>query len=388
MDLLKVVEKNTSTTTFGLQHISWVKVKAEMDQVMGVSLSIESYRSKYRRMIGTHIVPEQKQTQTVELQGDKSKQVERLKKALKDPHSLSDLVVMTGLSDIEVYGYIGQFRNDGDEILDFKMEGDIIFVSTKNTVSHHSMQEINHYHDVSKVIKFGVVSDTHMCSKYEQHSYLQLAYDDFVKENISKVYHIGDLSEGWYQNRPGHIFELHKIGFDQQKDYIVKNYPKRDGVETEVIGGNHDATHIKNGGADIVAAVCKERPDMHHLGQADAKVWLTDKIDMDLKHPDGGSSYAYSYRPQKIVESLPGGDKPRILFIGHYHKNFFMFYRGVFIICVPSFIRQTPFMKGLALVSDVGYVIIELKANENGDIIELTPRFKMFYKMLTDDYVH
>jgi predicted phosphodiesterase len=250
------------------------------------------------------------------------------------------------------------------------------------------MQEVNHYHDVDKIIKFGLVSDTHCSSRYEQHSYLELAYDDFLKEGIKRVYHAGDLSEGWYQNRPGHIFELHKIGFDQQRDYIVKTYPRRDGVETDVIGGNHDATHQKNGGADIVAAVCKERADMHYLGQADAKVWLTPKVDMDLKHPDGGSSYAYSYRPQKIVESLPGGDKPKIMVIGHYHKNFFMFYRGVFIICIPSFIRQTPFMNGLALVSDVGYVIIELKTNENGDVIELTPRFKMFYKMLDEDYVH
>lgn len=386
MDLVSVVEKHTTITTFGNQRINWIAIKAEMDKLLGVNLSIASYRSKYRRTIKTHHEPKLKTPD--ELQEDKSKQAERLKKLLKDPHSLTDLVSKTGLSDIEVLGYIGQFKNNGDEILDFKMDGEVIFVSTKNTISHHSMQEINHYHDVSKVIKFGVVSDTHMCSKYEQHTYLELAYDDFLREGITRVYHVGDLSEGWYQNRPGHIFELHKIGFDQQKDYIVKEYPSREGVETEIIGGNHDVTHIKNGGADIVAAVCKERSDMHYLGQSDAKVWLTDKIDMDLKHPDGGSSYAYSYRPQKIVESLPGGDKPRIILIGHYHKNFFMFYRGVFIICVPSFIRQTPFMKGLALVSDVGYVIIEIKANENGDIIELTPRFKMFYKMLTDDYVH
>ena len=37
---------------------------------------------------------------------------------------------------------------------------------------------------------------------------------------------------------------------------------------------------------------------------------------MAVNHPGGGPAYALSYRPQKIVESLEGGEKPAIMLIG------------------------------------------------------------------------
>lgn len=389
MDLNEAVKQCTRISLQGNEYIVWDDVMELVNPDDFTVFSKASVRSAWRRLNGhrnsgkpmiTHEVMPEKYEKPVN-------KVEILKAKLKQPHSLSELVELTGLSDIEVLGHIGQLRNNGDEILDFKLDHDVIYVNTSNKVRMKPAEEVKHYHDVSRIIKFGVVSDTHMCSKYEQHTYLQMAYDDFQKENIQDVYHVGDITDGFYTNRPQHLYELHKLGFDQQKDYVIANYPKRDGIKTHVIAGNHDSTHIKNGGGDIVQAIANAREDFEYLGQSDAKVWLTDKIDMDLKHPDGGSSYAYSYRPQKIVESLPGGEKPKILLIGHYHKNFFMVYRNVIIMCIPSFVRQTPFMKGMALVSDVGYVIVEMRANENGDVIEFTPRFKMFYKMLSDDYV-
>ena len=50
-------------------------------------------------------------------------------------------------------------------------------------------------------------------------------------------------------------------------------------------------------------------------------------IKIMLMHPGGGTAYALSYRAQKIVQALPGGQKPDILAIGHYHKAEFIIER-------------------------------------------------------------
>jgi hypothetical protein len=79
-----------------------------------------------------------------------------------------------------------------------------------------------------------------------------------------------------------------------------------------------------------------------------------------LIHPDGGSSYALSYRPQKIVEQLDGGTKPDILAIGHYHKSSWIpQYRNVSVLQTGCFERQTPFMARNGLSAHVGGWIVE-----------------------------
>ncbi len=42
------------------------------------------------------------------------------------------------------------------------------------------------------VVRFGVVSDTHIGSIYEHQDVLNLAYKVFKKEGIERVYHVGD----------------------------------------------------------------------------------------------------------------------------------------------------------------------------------------------------
>jgi len=69
------------------------------------------------------------------------------------------------------------------------------------------------------------------------------------------------------------------------------------------------------------------------------------KAIMKLMHPGGGSAYAVSYRPQKIIESFQDGEKPHILLLGHYHKSLKVEIRGVVTILVPSCQDQTPFMR-------------------------------------------
>jgi len=67
------------------------------------------------------------------------------------------------------------------------------------------------------------------------------------------------------------------------------------------------------------------------------------------------TSYAVSYRMQKMIESIAGGRKPDMLASGHYHKaETLPSYRNVFGVDVGCFEDQTPFMASRASAAHVG----------------------------------
>jgi len=235
-------------------------------------------------------------------------------------------------------------------------------------------------------IVFGLIGDTHLCNKNQQLTYLHQFYDLCEAECVRTVYHVGDISDGYYPNRPEHIYELFKVGADAQAEYIIENYPRRNGVVTKFITGNHDATHMKNGGTDIGKHIAAARDDMEYLGYMTAKIWLTPHCDLDLLHPLDGAAYALSYPVQKHIDALQGGKKPRILAFGHYHKNLYMFYRNIHAICVPCFEQQTTFMRGKRISATVGGYIVTIKCTPEGIVREIIPRIVVYADMIPDDY--
>lgn len=88
-----------------------------------------------------------------------------------------------------------------------------------------------------KPISFAVVSDTHIGSNQHDSDALQEFYDIVVGRGIDTVLHAGDITDGYYTNRPTSIFEQSEVGFTQQLRAVINNYPKRDGVTTYFITG-------------------------------------------------------------------------------------------------------------------------------------------------------
>jgi hypothetical protein len=98
-----------------------------------------------------------------------------------------------------------------------------------------------------------------------------------------------------------------------------------------------------------------------------------------LLHPGGGSSYAISYRLQKIIESLEGGTKPDMLAVGHYHKaEMLPNYRNVCGIQTGAFQWQSPFMARMGLAAHVGGWIIEVTTG--ADLISIRGEFVAFFR--------
>jgi predicted phosphodiesterase len=235
-------------------------------------------------------------------------------------------------------------------------------------------------------IIFGVVSDSHLCSKQQQLSHLRSFYKLCSQREIDTILHAGDLCEGDGAQHKGQGYDLFVHGMDEQTEYVAEVYPEEPGITTHFILGSHDNSFWKSAGYDIGKAVAKYRSDMKYLGFFDAYVDIAPNVDVNLHHPDGGTAYALSYNAQKKVEAYPPELKPRIAIFGHYHRTMWMpAYRNCDTFLTPCFQSQTKFLKEKKIYPIIGGWIIEATCNENG-LANIKPECIRFYVPVTDDY--
>lgn len=239
--------------------------------------------------------------------------------------------------------------------------------------------------DGTTLIRFGLIGDTQFGSKYTQITHLHKFYDICENLGITDIYHTGDITDG-IKMRQGHEYELYAISADEQREDVVKNYPKRDGITTHFITGNHDASLYKHVGYDIGAAIAKDRQDMDYLGRDCAIVNLTPNCTLELRHPWDGTAYAISYKVQKMIEAMEADSKPNILAVGHYHKQEYIFYRNIHALQTGCFQSQTPFTRGKGISVVMGGYIVTARVDENGYIQAFDPAFIPFYAPIKDDY--
>jgi hypothetical protein len=145
--------------------------------------------------------------------------------------------------------------------------------------------------------------------------------------------------------------------------------PKVKGVTTHFITGNHDNSFKKEIGLVPGPEIAAVRPDWKFVGQDIGTVTLKARggfqFRVMLVHPDGGTSYATSYRLQKMIESISGGQKPDMLAEGHFHKALTLpNYRNVYGVESGSFVSQTPFMARKGIAAAVGGWIVTVTLND------------------------
>lgn len=239
--------------------------------------------------------------------------------------------------------------------------------------------------DGTTLIRFGLIGDTQFGSKYAQITHLHRFYDICSNLGITDIYHTGDITDG-IKMRQGHEYELYAISADEQREDVVKNYPKRNDITTHFITGNHDASLYKHVGYDIGAAIAKDRQDMDYLGRDCAIVNLTPNCTLELRHPWDGTAYAISYKVQKMIEAMEADSKPNILAVGHYHKQEYIFYRNIHALQTGCFQSQTPFTRGKGISVVMGGYIVTARVDENGYIQAFDPAFIPFYAPIKDDY--
>ena len=233
-------------------------------------------------------------------------------------------------------------------------------------------------HLSANTFQFGIVSDTHLCSRLAKLDELYAFYEICRKEGISHIMHAGDIIEGWGIYK-GQENEVHTFGATNQVNYVVEHYPKVKGITTHFITGNHCLSWWNKSGIEIGELVSSKRPDMDYLGQYGATFTLNG-VKIRLHHGEGGGSYALSYKPQKILEQIPSGEKPHIMIFGHWHTSFYFFYRLIHSISAGAFQGQSTYLLRKGLNPSIGGWIIKVKvANDiKRTILSITPTFIPF----------
>lgn len=272
---------------------------------------------------------------------------------------------------------LGELREQGYRIPDEEDEPDGSVhlervAPTKTTISKSLLKGDD--------IRVGLVSDTHLCSNEQALDHLNLAYDHFEAEGITEVWHPGDLVTGVGIYRGQHS-EIFAHTFEDQIAYAEEHYPKRDGITTRTITGNHDLEgDFGRVGANPVAAVANRREDIEFVGDYSAWIELPNGAYAHLLHGKGGMSYAYSYKAQKLVEGYGAGRKPAILCPGHWHVHGWFQIRGVQVVFPGCFEWRSKFMERLGLQPAVGFWILNIRLGEDGSVVRMKPEWTPFWE--------
>ena len=223
----------------------------------------------------------------------------------------------------------------------------------------------------SETIRFGFVSDSHLGSNKQQLSMLVKDYQRFADAGITTVLHTGDLLDGVgvYRGQPSEAF-LHT--YDDQIAYCLDHYPQMPGIRTLIISGNHDLAGLKTSGTDPLKRITRERADLQYLGPYSATISIGG-LSIYLLHPQGGPSYASSYRLQKLAESFVGGQKPHIALVGHWHRRVFITERNIHLLLTGAYCAQTEFERRHMLAPVLGGGIFEVATQAESDFHAVTP---------------
>jgi len=237
--------------------------------------------------------------------------------------------------------------------------------------SEHKVPIINFK---GETCKFAFFADPHSGSIYFVEKFWNKAIELCIEEKVKFIALGGDVTEGVDMSKGGHLYDLTHIGYKDQRNYGITLLKKWPG-DWEVIDGNHDRWYQKrnNAGAIIVEDICEHVPKADFLGQDEGHINVKG-VDICLFHGEDGSSYAISYRPQKIVEAYTGGEKPQVLLIAHGHKQGYFFYRHVHVLSGGAMCRQSKYMRSHRLANHMGFHIIEMTIRD-GQVCRFKPEW-------------
>ena len=238
------------------------------------------------------------------------------------------------------------------------------YASVKQEVP--KVDEIYELAELLEPIEIGIVSDSQLGNKCQQITHLNRFYDLCYDRGIETMLNCGDIVDGNGKLYRGQAYDLFIHGADAQEDYAVKVYPKRKGMITYLIGGNHDESFYKSDGNEILKHIAEKRNDLQYLGMYGAYLKLGN-INIYMMHGDGGVAYARSYKLQKIIEQMAPQKKPHILFCGHWHvATHLPMYRNVEGFSLGCFQSQTSYMRRKGIYPTIAGLIVKIYPDKRG----------------------
>jgi len=290
---------------------------------------------------------------------------------------------------VDIEQAIFDLRRDGYEL---RLKGETV----ERDILPPPARPTSHFWRIRKArpIKVGIVTDTHLGSIHARLDALTTAYEHFAAEGIKRVYHGGNLIDG-YKIGVNEFELLEEAGpsIERQISYATQVYPQKPNIKTFFITGEcHEGWWIKKTGLNIgrlIESRFRERgrDDMEYLGHLEADIELrTSNLPksqrgpiMRIFHPGGGTAYALSYKAQKIAASLQGGEKPQIQIITHFHKFDYNYAREIHNVLGACLQDQTTFMRQRHIEAHVGYLILDIKIAPDGVVESFKVELKAFY---------
>jgi len=219
-------------------------------------------------------------------------------------------------------------------------------------------------------LPFAVCSDNHSSDRNSAWPELYDFYDRGHDSGVRQYFNCGDIVAGHRVYR-GQENDLEDIGFQAQKDRMVRDYPSppKHEADTKFILGNHGLSFYTYAGADIGEAIDKERSDLKYLGPWNAHIKDGD-ISLMMTHQRKASGVSQSYQPQKYIDRMLQELKPTIMMNGHRHQAMFFKYGGVNILEAGHFQYPTSYATGAGFMSNpCGWIIdMEIKKTKKKGI--------------------
>ena len=226
-------------------------------------------------------------------------------------------------------------------------------------------KEIIHAFETERLTEFaiGLTTDSHLsdkeCALHEFHDY----HEKCKQAGVIAMFNSGDITAGMNVYK-GMTYDLINHGFDAQLKYAAMNYPKIDGIKTYAINGNHDLSFKVEAGANFVEALANMRDDIIHVGDYDGTVSVNG-VQIGLHHGGGGVGYSPSYKMQRLIEKIGGGQKPHIYSLGHFHTMLQMIIRGVHCFMPACWQKPNDFSVRFGFPNTIGGYILYIKVADD-----------------------
>lgn len=228
--------------------------------------------------------------------------------------------------------------------------------------------------------RFGLISDTHLGSTATHLADLHDFYDKMQARGVDIVLHAGDISDGWEVHR-NQINEVHAeaTGWNRLKEYVIENYPQREGVETLFISGNHDRKLWRREGIRFSEMLDDARDNLHWLGDSMARLVFDPEhnFDLELIHPSGGQPYTLGYRAQTLYREQPTDIRPSMAAIGHLHGRMQAAAEGVESFYTGCWKDLTTYGKRKGHAAEIGGWDVQITI-ANGELESMTTRWESY----------
>lgn len=309
----------------------------EISKALGRTVTYQALRGAFRRAgrrIGEFLAPPSRETPDLGPPTQDALMAQLVKAVRGGPIKFAALCDKLDLSPARTRALLEQARKGGSRL---KVEGDHVGLDLSAPPSDR-VRDVKIAPVVGGRSLVGVISDTHLGSKYclrdQLRDFVHTAYERGVRE----ILHPGDVIDGVYRHSR---FEQTHVGLEEQARDLFEVLPKLPGLTYHGIAGNHDFTFSEESGVDVGRYLSdyfrrRGRDDLHFYGDRGAHLKLRGAR-IHLWHPSGGTSYAVSYKMQKKIESYASGEKPAVLLIGHWHRFCYIFERGVHAMACGTF---------------------------------------------------